>query len=102
MGKLKLDIKALKDSSDMLKMLDLKTFKILDHSDITISDEGISTNAGTTDNDGIKSRDSLVIGALVYNLLLLIADKWDSIDIEGREFIENNLEMIVIYMKGDK
>ena len=100
MGKLKLDIKALKDNRDMLEMLDLKTFKILDHSNITISEKGISTNAGTTDDSSIQSRDSLVIGALVYNLLLFIADKWDSIDNEGREFIENNLEMIVIYMKG--
>ena len=96
----KLDIKALKEYEDILVMLNKKNFKALKHSSITIDEKGVSTNAGTKDDDGIQYRDSLVIGALAFNLLLLIADKWDSIDNECREFIENNLEMITNFMKG--
>ena len=102
MGKLKLDIKALKECKDILKMLDKKNFKALKDSIIVINKKGVSTNAGTTDNDGIKYRDSLVISALIFNALILIANKWDTFDNEGREFIESNLEMITYFMKGDK
>ena len=100
MVKLKLDIKALKEYKDILAMLNEKNFKALKHSNIIISDEGISTNARTTDDSAISFRDSLLISVLIYNTLLLIADKWDSVDTEGREFIENNLEMITNFMKG--
>lgn len=102
MGKLKLDIKTLKYDTDMLMMMNEKNFKALKHSKIKIDDKGVSTNAGTKDDSCIKYRDTLVISALVFNVLLLIADKWDSIDNECREFIESNLEMIVYYMKGFK
>lgn len=102
MGKLKLDIKALKANTDILMMMNEKNFKALQHSSITIDEKGVSTNAGTKDDSGIKYRDSLLIGALAFNLLLLIANKWDSVDNECREFIENNLEMIAYFMKGGK
>lgn len=100
MGKMKLNINALKESADILMIMNKKVFETLKHGDITISDDGVSTNAGTKDDGYIKYRDSLVISALIYNTLLLIADKWDSLDNECREFIENNLEIIVNYMKG--
>lgn len=100
MGKLKLNIKALKASEDMLMMMSKKVFEVLKHSSITIDEDDISTNAGTTDDSAIPFRDSLVISVLIYNTLILIADKWDSFDSETREFIENNLEMITNYMKG--
>lgn len=100
MEKLKLNIEALKKDEELLTLLNAKTFATLKYSDITITDDGISTNAGTKDDSGIKYRDSLLIGALAYNMLLLIADKWDSLDNECREFIEANLEMIANYMKG--
>ena len=96
----KLDIKALKEYKDILKMLDNMNFKALKDSIIVINKKGVSTNARTTDNDGIKSRDSLVISALIFNALILIANKWDSLDNECREFIENNLEVVVNFMKG--
>ena len=96
----KLNIKALKESADILMLMSKKNFDALQHSTITIDENGVSTNAGTTDDSAIKYRDSLVISALVFNTLLLIADKWDSLDNECREFIENTLEMIVNYMKG--
>ena len=96
----KLNIKALKESADILMLMSKKNFDALQHSTITIDENGVSTNAGTKDDGHIKYRDSLVISALVFNTLLLIADKWDSLDNECREFIENNLEMIVNYMKG--
>ena len=102
MSKLKLNIKALKDNTDILMMMNKKNFKALQHSSITIDEKGVSTNAGTTDDIAIPFRDSLVISALVFNLLLLIVNKWDSIDNECREFIENNLEMIAYFMKGEK
>ena len=77
-----------------------KVFKVLKHSNITISNEGVSTNAGTTDDIAIPFRDSLVISALIFNVLLLIANKWDSFDSETKKFIESNLEMITYFMKG--
>ena len=100
MGKMKLNIEALKESEDILKIMSKKAFETLKHSSITIDDYGVSTNAGTTDDSAIPFRDSLVISALIYNTLLLIADKWDSFDSETKNFIENNLEIIVNYMKG--
>lgn len=100
MGNLKLNIKALKDNTDILMIMSKKVFETLKHGSITIDDDGVSTNAGTKDDGYIKYRDSLVISALVFNALLLIADKWDSFDNECREFIENNLEIIANYMKG--
>ena len=96
----KLNIKALKESVDILMLMNKKNFEALKHSSITIDDDGISTNADTTDDSAIKYRDSLVISALLFNALLLIIDKWDSLDNECREFIENNLEIITNYMKG--
>lgn len=102
MGKMKLNIKALKESADILMLMNKKNFATLKYSDIIIKDDGISTNAGTKDDSDIKYRDSMVISALVFNALLLIADKWDSLDNECREFIENNLEIIVNFMKGGK
>ena len=96
----KLNIKALKDDTVILMIMSKKVFEMLKHSDITISDDGVSTNADTTDDSAIKYRDSLVINALIFNTLLLIADKWNSFDNECREFIENNLELITNYMKG--
>lgn len=99
MGKLKLDIKALKDNTDILMMMNEKNFAALQHSSITLDEKGISTNADTTDDTAIPFRDSLLISALAFNLLLLIVNKWDSIDNECREFIENNLEMIVYFME---
>lgn len=98
----KLNIKALKESEDILMIMSKKVFETLKHSDIIIDDDGVSTNAEATDDTAIPYRDSLVISALVFNALLLIADKWDSFDNECREFIENNLEMIVNFMKGGK
>lgn len=100
MTKLKLNIKALKESEDMLMMMSEKVFEVLKHSSITIDENDVSTNAGTTDDSAIPFRDSLVISALIYNTLLLIADKWDSFDSETRKFIENNLGLITNYMKG--
>ena len=100
MGKMKLDIKALKDYTHMLMMIDEKIFETLQHSDIRISDDGISTNAGTTDDIAIPFRDSIVISALIFNALLFIADKWDSFDSETKNFIENNLDLITNFMKG--
>lgn len=100
MGKMKLNIKALKESEDILMIMSKKVFEVLKHSSITIDETDVSTNAGTTDDNAIPFRDSLVISALIYNTLLLIANKWDSFDSETKEFIENNLEMIVNYMKG--
>lgn len=100
MGKMKLNIKALKESEDILMIMSKKVFETLKHSNITISDDGISTNAGTTDNDEIKYRDSLVISALIFNALILITDKWDSLDSECKNFIESNLNLIVNFMKG--
>lgn len=100
MGKMKLNIKALKDDTDMLMIMSEKIFETLKHSKIFISDDGVSTNAGTTDDSAISYRDSVVISALIFNALLLIANKWDSLDNECREFIENNLEIIVNFMKG--
>ena len=102
MGKLKLDIKALKDNTDTLMMMNKLNFEALQHSSITIDEKGISTNADTTDDSAISYRDSLLISALAFNLLLLIANKWDSVDNKCREFIENNLEMIAYFMKGGK
>ena len=96
----KLNIKELKENKDILMLMNEKAFEALKHSDITISDESISTNAGTTDDIAIPFRDSVVISALVINMLLLIADKWDSFDSETKNFIENNLEMITNFMKG--
>lgn len=100
MGSLKLNIKALKENKDILMLINEKNFEALKHSEIVIDDDGVSTNADTTDDSAISYRDSLVISALVFNTLLLIADKWDSLDNECREFIENNLEIIANYMKG--
>ena len=96
----KLNIKALKESEDILMMMSKKNFDALKHSKIEIDKNGVSTNAGTKDDGYIKYRDSLVISALIFNALLLIAKKWDSLNNECREFIENNLELIVNYMKG--
>ena len=96
----KLNIKALKESKTLLMAMNEKVFEVLKHSTIKIDENDISTNAGTTDDSAIPFRDSLVISALIYNTLLLIADKWDSFDSETRKFIENNLEMITNYMKG--
>lgn len=96
----KLNIKALKESEDILMLMSKKNFDVLQHSTITIDENVVSTNAGTTDDSAISFRDSLVISALIYNALLLIANKWDSLDNECREFIENNLELIVNFMKG--
>lgn len=98
----KLDIKALKEYESIIVLLNEKNFKALKHSNITISEEGVSTNAGTKDDSVVKYRDSLVISALIFNALILIANKWNSIDSDCREFIENNLEMIVNFMKGGK
>ena len=98
----KLNIKELKENKDILMLMNEKVFEVLQHSNITISDEGISTNAGTTDDIAIPLRDSLLISALVVNMLLLVADKWDSFDSETKNFIETNLEMIVNFMKGSK
>ena len=99
MPKLKLNIKALKKDVDTLAMMNKLNFEALKHGKIVIDEKGVSTNAGTKDNDSIQFRDSLVIGSLAFNLLLLIADKWNSIDNECREFIENNLEVINHYME---
>ena len=96
----KLNIEALKESEDILMIMSKKVFETLKHCNITISDDGVSTNVGTTDDSAISFRDSLVISALIYNTLLLIADKWGSFDTETRKFIENNLELITNYMKG--
>lgn len=96
----KLNIKALKESEDILMIMSKKVFETLKHSNITIDEEGVSTNAGTTDDTAIPFRDSLVISALIYNTLLLIADKWDSFDSETKNFIENNLDLITNYMRG--
>ena len=96
----KLNIKALKESEDILMLIKEKNFEALKHSEIVIDENGVSTNAGTKDDGYIKYRDSLVISALVFNALMLIIDKWDSLDNECREFIENTLEIIVNYMKG--
>ena len=96
----KLNINALKESEDILMIMSKKVFETLKHSSITIDETDVSTNAGTTDDTAIPFRDSLVISALIYNTLLLIADKWDSFDTETRKFIENNLELITNYMKG--
>lgn len=100
MGKMKLNIKALKESEDILMIMSKKVFEVLKHSSITIDETDVSTNAGTTDDNAIPFRDSLVISALIFNALLLIADKWDSLDNECREFIESNLNLIVNYMEG--
>ena len=96
----KLNIKALKEYEHILLIMSEKVFKVLKHSNITISNEGVSTNAGTTDDIAIPFRDSLVISALIFNVLLLIANKWDSFDSETKKFIESNLEMITYFMKG--
>lgn len=96
----KLNIKELKECKDILMLMNEKVFEALKHSIITISDGDISTTAGTTDDIAISYRDSVVISALIFNALILIADKWDSLDNEGREFIENNLELITNFMKG--
>ena len=102
MGKLKLDIKALKDNTDTLMMMNKLNFEALKHSSITLDEKGVSTNADTTDDSAIPFRDSLLISALAFNLLLLIDNKWDSVDSECKKFIENNLEMIAYFMKGRK
>ena len=102
MKKIKLNIKALKDNTDILEMMNKLNFEALDHSRITIDEKGVTTNAGTKDDSAIKYRDSLVIASLVFNLLLLIVDKWDTVDNECRKFIENNLEMIAYFMEGRK
>ena len=99
MSKLKLNIKALKKDEDTLAMINKLNFEALQHGNIMIDEKGVSTNAGAKDDDGIQFRDSLVIGALAFNLLLLIADKWDSVDNECREFIKNNLKVINYYME---
>ena len=99
MGKMKLNIKELKKFKDILEMLNELNFETLKHSSITIDEKGISTNADTTDDSAIQYRDSLVISALVFTALMLIIDKWDSLDNECREFIENNLEIINAYME---
>lgn len=99
MGKIKLNIEELKKDEELLTLLNAKTFATLKYSNIIIDDDGISTNAGTKDDSTIKYRDSIIIGALVLNILLMIADKWDSIDDECREFINANLEMITNYME---
>ena len=96
----KLNINALKESEDILMIMRKKVFETLKHSNITISDDGVSTNAGTTDDSAISFRDSLVISALIFNALILIANKWDSFDSETKKFIETNLEMITNFMKG--
>ena len=99
MDKLKLDIKALKDNTDTLMIMNKKNFEVLQHSSITLDEKGIRTNADTTDDTAIPFRDSLVISSLIFNALLLIAEKWDSLDNECRELVENNLEMIVYFME---
>ena len=95
----KLNIKALKEYKDILAVLNKRNFEALQHSSITLDEKGISTNAETTDDTTIPFRDSLLISALALNLLLLIVNKWDSIDNEYREFIESNLEMIAYFME---
>ena len=102
MVNLKLNIKALKKDEDIIVGINEKIFDSLQHSTIKIDEKGISTNARTKDDSSIKYRDSLVISALAFNMLLLIIDKWNSLDSECKKFIENNLELIANYMKGGK
>ena len=99
---MKLNIKELKKYKDMLLFLSKRNFTSLAHSTITIDENGVNTNARANDDTHIKYRDSLVIGALVFNLLLLIIEKWDSVDSECREFIEHNLELISAFMEERK
>lgn len=65
MGKKKLNIKALKESEDILMIMSKKVFEVLKHSSITIDETDVTTNAGTTDDNAIPFRDSLVISALI-------------------------------------
>ena len=99
MSKMKLNINSLKEDERLLLYLNENSFKALKHSKICIDEEGISTNAGTKDDSAIQYRDSLVIGILILNLLTFIIDIWDSANDECKNFIENNLEMIITYME---
>lgn len=99
---MKLNINELKKYKDLLLFLNKTNFMSLDHSVITIDENGVSTDAGAKDDKHIKYRDSLVICTLALNLLLLVIEKWDSIDEKCGEFIEYNLEMITIFMEESK
>ena len=99
MSKMKLNINSLKKDKCLLLLANKKFFELLKHSGITIDENGISTNAGTKDDSSIPYRDSLVIGSLIFNALILIIDKWDSFDKDCKEFIESNLEMLTNYME---
>lgn len=95
----RLNIDSLKEDKRLLLFLNKNYFKALKHSEITIDEKGISTNAGTKKDSAVQYRDSLVISTLMLNLLMFIIDKWDSVNEECKEFIENNLEMLTNYME---